>query len=56
MKESSQSERRRARQYPFGLQVTDGDDERARKAIDDRHDAVRRWIDDEDEPVVRGID
>jgi hypothetical protein len=56
MKESSPSQRRRGRQYPFGQPVPDGDDDRSRKAIDERYEAVRRWIDDDDEPVVRGID
>jgi hypothetical protein len=33
-----------------------GDDARARKALDDRWEAVRRWIDADDESCCRGID
>jgi hypothetical protein len=57
MKESTKAQRRRGRQYPFGQPTGSGDDETLRKAIDDRCDAVRRWIDDdEEEAAVRGID
>src|SRR4051812_45976482 len=33
-----------------------GDSGRERRAMDDRCAAVRRWIDEDDEPAVRGID
>ena len=32
------------------------DTERERHAIDERCEATRRWIDDEDEAAIRGID
>jgi len=32
------------------------DDERARKVVAERHAAVRRWIDEDDEAECRGID
>jgi hypothetical protein len=53
MKESAQSQRRRTKQSSG---APEGDEGRARKAVADRSEAVRRWIDDEDEPAVRGID
>ena len=42
------------KQYATG--PLDVDSGRARKVVSERADAVRRWIDDEDEPAVRGID
>ncbi len=56
MRESTERQRRRNMQYPHGAPLCDVDDDRARKAIDDRSTAVRRWIEDEDEAAVRGID
>lgn len=32
------------------------DSGRERRAINERCDAVKRWIDDGDEPAIRGID
>jgi hypothetical protein len=37
-------------------QVAGASDARARKAHDDRCEAVRRWIDDDDDSCCRGID
>jgi hypothetical protein len=36
--------------------VAKKDTERARRAMDDRYEAARRWIGDDDESAVRGID
>jgi len=53
MNETAEHERRRNRELKS---VAKKDTDRARRAVDDRCEAVRRWIDDEDEPAIRGID
>jgi len=36
--------------------VSKKDTDRARRAVDDRYEAVRRWIDEDEEHAIRGID
>jgi hypothetical protein len=36
--------------------VAQKDSERERRAMDDRYEAARRWIGDDEESAVRGID
>lgn len=38
------------------MQASGGEDTRARKALDERWQAVRRWISEDDESCCRGID
>jgi hypothetical protein len=56
MKESAQRQNRRTKRSTGGPGFPDGEDSRARKAIDERCQAVRRWIDDDDDDACRGID
>jgi hypothetical protein len=53
MSEPAEHQRRRTRDMKT---VTKKDTDRERRAMDDRCEAVRRWIDDDDEPAIRGID
>ena len=53
MNEPAESQRRRTRDTRT---VTKGDTDRERRAMSERCDAARRWIDDADEPAIRGID
>jgi hypothetical protein len=53
MNEQPEHQRRQTKEIK---PVRQGDSDRERTAMDDRCDAVRRWIDDNDDPAVRGID
>jgi hypothetical protein len=55
MAEQQNPPRRRTREHAT-LQASGPDDARARKAIDDRWQAVRRWISEDDDSCCRGID
>lgn len=52
MNEPAASQRSRSQQKPVSKKDTD----RERRAVQERYEAVRRWIDDGDEPAIRGID
>jgi hypothetical protein len=53
MNEPADHQRRRNREIK---PVTKQDSERERRAMDERYEAVRRWIGEDDEPAIRGID
>jgi hypothetical protein len=55
MNETSDRQRRRNKQQP-AVDASDGDDARVRKAMDERCEAVRRWIGYDDDVACRGID
>ena len=52
MTEPAVHERSRSQLKP----VSKKDTNRERRAVEDRYEAVRRWIDEDDEPAIRGID
>lgn len=52
MNEPAAQQRSRSQLKPVSKKDTD----RERRAVEDRYEAVRRWIDDGDEPAIRGID
>jgi hypothetical protein len=56
MKESAQRPKSRNKRSTGGSSFEDAEDSRARKAMDERWQAVRRWIDDDDDDACRGID
>ena len=55
MRESSERQQRKTLFQSLSYQGTQ-DGARMRKAMSERCAAVRRWIDDDDDPACRGID
>jgi hypothetical protein len=55
MSEQQNRSRRRTREQST-VPASGADDVRARKAIDDRWQAVKRWINEDDDSCCRGID
>lgn len=55
MRESTERQRRKTFFQSLSYQGT-GDGARMRKAMSERCAAVKRWIDDDDDSVCRGID
>jgi len=55
MSDQQNRQRRPSREEPT-MQASGGEDTRARKALDERWQAVRRWISEDDESCCRGID
>jgi hypothetical protein len=53
MNEPAEPERRRTREMK---PVSKQDNERERRVIEARYEAARRWIGDDEESAVRGID
>jgi hypothetical protein len=53
MNERADQQRRRTHEMKA---VSKKDTDRERRALDDRYEAVRRWIGDDDESAIRGID
>jgi hypothetical protein len=54
MRESTNRETRPNREQPTSPGADGGD--RKRSSHQDRRDAIRRWIDDDDDSACRGID
>jgi hypothetical protein len=56
MKGSSEKQRRRQDLFAASRSSVEADDARTRRVVDERSEAVRRWIGDEDDAAFRGID